>query len=68
MSKVSYSGDEFWKFVERLFATELEKTKLKEQPRELTASVLATVCFALKDCQTHDFSDKFWQKLNGTLR
>ena len=68
MSKVGFSGGEFWTFIERLFSTELERTKLKEQPRELTSSVLATICFALKDCQTHDFTDEFWQKLNGILR
>lgn len=64
MSKVSYEGQEFWQFIERLYMTELEKTKLKDQPRELTASVLATMCFALKDCQPHNFTDDFWHELN----
>lgn len=64
MSKVSFEGQEFWQFIERLYKTEIERTKLKEQPRELTASVLATMCFALKDCQPHNFTEDFWHELN----
>jgi len=30
MSKVSFEGQEFWQFIERLYKTEIERTKLKE--------------------------------------
>jgi len=68
MSKVSYGGQDFWQFIEKLYKAELERTKLKEQPRELISSVLATICFALKDCQPHNFTDEFWNELNLTMR
>ena len=61
MTKVNYSGQDFWRFMERLYLTEIERTKLKEQPREMTASVLSTICLSLKDCQPHNLTDDFWQ-------
>ena len=64
MTKVGYSGSEFWSFIERLFTTEIERTKLPNQPKDLQASIFATICFSLKDCKSHDFSDEFWQTLN----
>ena len=68
MSKIGYEGQTFWSFIERLFATELERTQVSELPRELKASIITTICFSVKDCQSHDFSDEFWQQLNGVLR
>lgn len=68
MTKVSYGGSDFWQFIENLYLTEIEKTKQKEQSREMTASVLATICFALKDSQPHNFTDSFWHELNKALR
>mmetsp|Transcript_6052 Transcript_6052/g.7274 ORF Transcript_6052/g.7274 Transcript_6052/m.7274 type:complete len:89 (+) Transcript_6052:48-314(+) len=38
------------------------------QSKEQKAAVLATICFAIKDCQSHDFSDDFWRELNTVLR
>lgn len=67
MTKANYDGQDFWSFIERLFTTELERTKLEEQPRELNASVLATICFALKDSNTRLLSNDFWHELNQSL-
>ena len=41
---------------------------MKDQPAEMTSAILATICFAIKDCQPHDFSDQFWKELNSVLR
>lgn len=68
MAKIKYEGVQFWSFMEKLYTTELERTKLKDQPGEMTSAILATICFALKDCQPHDFSDDFWRELNSVLR
>lgn len=68
MSKVQFDGSQFWPFIERLFSTELKRTKLAEQPRDLSGSILATICFSIKEVQPHDFSDEFWSELNHTLR
>ena len=68
MAKIGLSDEPFWTFIERLFATELERTKLAEQSREFKSSVLVTICFALKDCKAHNFSDDFWNELNSQLR
>lgn len=68
MAKVNYSGLQFWAFIERLYLTEMEKTKLRETPPEMSSAIFATICFALKDCQPHDFSDEFWRDLNKALR
>ena len=35
MTKVDYSGSDFWGFIERLFAQEIERTKLPQQPVDL---------------------------------
>ena len=68
MAKVGYSGLQFWAFIEKLYLTELEKTKLRQTPPEMSSAILATVCFALKDGKADDFSDDFWRELNTVLR
>ena len=64
MAKIKYQGAPFWTFIERLYMNELERTKLKESTAEMNSAILATICFAIKDCQAHDFSDTFWRELN----
>jgi len=68
MAKAGHTGSQFWCFVENLFQTELDKLKLPGQTQQQKASVLATICLALKDTQTHLFTDDFWKLLNSSLR
>lgn len=64
MTKVGYTGAEFWDFIEKLFFTELERSRMPNQPFELKSSVFATICFSLKDCPASNFSDSFWAALS----
>ena len=68
MTKVGYSGQDFWNFIENLFTAELEKSRLPNQPLDLKASIHATICYSLKDCDPSNFSEGFWMTLNNNLR
>ena len=46
-SKVNYIGDDFWKFIEEVFQTELEKLKVEGYPTEQGMTTLSTICYAI---------------------